>query len=402
VARPARPPSLFREELKRAWYELRGANHTPGRAAAAVALGLFIGSIPIYGAHTPLVLTICLLLQLDGLLAWVASNVSNPFFSPFLLTAEVQVGAYLKDGAFLHLSLDSVREMGVLDFLIANLTYIAIGSPVVAAAITVVGATLVYVFLVIKRRFAPARKRPPYTLPDDAPPWWHATERVAQRYAPVREISTPGERTRFHYVRVKLLTDPVTKMIVDRLGERDGTLGEVLDLGTGRGQMPLIMLELGSATRARGLDWDEDKVENATRAASAAPELAASFEVADLADVDGPPFAAADTVLLIDVIHYMTLAEQDALLGRAAEAVRPGGRLIVREADTERGWRSWMTLAEELFFTTLRFNRGARVRFRPAREIAERLGEHGLECRVEPAWGKTPFSNVLIIAERPP
>jgi hypothetical protein len=105
-------------------------------------------------------------------------------------------------------------------------------------------------------------------------------------------------------------------------------------------------------------------------------------------------------VLLIDVIHYMTIDQQDALLSRAAAAVRAGGHLIVREADTERGWRSWMTLAEELLFTALRFNRGARVRFRPASEVVARLQAAGLTCRVEPAWGKTPFSNVLIIGER--
>ena len=87
-----KPPSLLREELKRAWRELRGADLSPARAAAAVALGLFIGSQPIFGLHTPLVLIICLLLQLDALLAWVASNISNPFFAPFLMTGEVLVG----------------------------------------------------------------------------------------------------------------------------------------------------------------------------------------------------------------------------------------------------------------------------------------------------------------------
>jgi hypothetical protein len=52
-------------------------------------------------------------------------------------------------------------------------------------------------------------------------------------------------------------------------------------------------------------------------------------------------------------------------------------------------------------FTALRFNRGARVRFRPAKDIVARLETSGLSCRVEPAWGKTPFANVLIIGERP-
>jgi hypothetical protein len=81
--------------------------------------------------------------------------------------------------------------------------------------------------------------------------------------------------------------------------------------------------------------------------------------------------------------------------------VRPGGRLLVREADTERGLRSFATLLEEKVFTALRFNHGERVKLRPAREIVALLEGRGLACEVRPAWGKTPFSNVLVIGTRP-
>ena len=111
-------------------------------------------------------------------------------------------------------------------------------------------------------------------------------------------------------------------------------------------------------------------------------------------------FGPADTVLLIDVLHYLTIAEQDAMLDRAAAAVRPGGRLLVREAEPRLGWRSWMTLAEERIFTSVGVNRGERVRFRSASEIASRMEAAGLRCAVQPAWGKTPFSNVLVIGCR--
>ncbi len=80
--------------------------------------------------------------------------------------------------------------------------------------------------------------------------------------------------------------------------------------------------------------------------------------------------------------------------------MRPGGRLLVREADTERGVRSAVTLLEERVFTAARFNRGERVRLRAAREIVALLTEAGLRCEVVPAWGKTPFSNVLIVGRR--
>ncbi len=385
-------PSLWREELRRAWYELRGTRTTPARAAAAVALGLFIGSIPAYGTHTPLVLAICLWLQLDALLAWVASNVSNPLFSPFLLTAELQIGSYLHTGEALPLHrLEAALETGFSGMLL----YLFSGAALVALALALSGGGLTFALMRLKRQLAPV-ERPRYRLPADAPAWWHATERIAGRYAPVPDRSTAAQRSRFHYVRIKMLGDPVAQLVA-REAERLGGLGEVVDVGSGRGQLALMLLELGRCARVHGIDWDDAKVESARAAAAVDPALAATFEQGDVRRATLPE---ADTVMLIDVLHYLDVADQDALLARSARALRPGGTLLLREADTERGWRSWATWLEERVFTLLRFNRGARVRFRAASELTALLEGEGLRCRVVPAWGKTPFSNVLVVASR--
>ncbi|WP_437588219.1 DUF2062 domain-containing protein [Sorangium sp. So ce1000] len=411
--------SLLREEARRAWRELRGSELSAGRTAVAVAIGLFIGSQPIFGCHTPLVLVLCLWFRLDAAIAWVAANISNPLFAPALLTAEVQVGAYLRTGSWLRLHEKMSWAQALSDFP----EYMFLGAPVVGLALAALGGCLIFALVTLKRRRAlslQSGRMEPYRLPGDAPPWVHAIERVAGRYSPP-EGATPAQRTRFHYVRFKLLGDPVARLIADIAGDHPGALGEVLDIGTGAGQLPILLLELGRAARARGFDWDRAKIEDARRAAGggagaplprssespdpagarraahAVPPLDAEFWCADAREAE---LGTADTVLLIDLIHYFRVEEQDAILRRAAAAVRPGGRLLVREADTERGLRSSITLLEERVFTALRFNRGERVRFRPAREIAALLEQLGFSCEMMPAWGKTPFSNVLIIASR--
>ena len=355
--------SLFREEVRRAWHELRGGELSPARGAAAVALGLFIGSQPIFGCHTPLVLALCVWFRLDAAIAWVASNISNPFFAPFLMTAEWQLGTYLRTGTIPDPAY--ARAAGFSH--IAGSTFL--GAPVVGLGLAVVGALVTFGGIRVKRRILPgggAHRPAPYVLPDHAPPWIKAVEGLAGRYA--QEYDTnPTHRTHFHYVRVKMVTDPVARMIADVAGEKDGVLGEVLDIGTGRGQLPILLLELSRATKVRGLDWDAEKIAEANRAASehrgvdGLPKagLDAHFERGDARTAE---LGQADTALLIDVIHYFTVEEQDAILRRAAAAVRPGGRVVVREADTERGLRSFMTLLEERVFTTLRFNKGERVK----------------------------------------
>lgn len=391
--------SLWREECKRAFRDLEGEDLTPARLGLAVAVGLFIGSQPVFGLHLLLVLFVCLKLRLHAVLSYVAANISNPFFAPALLTAEVQVGGRVRTGHWPRLDREiQAGYRALFDFA----GHLLVGAPLVGVGLGVAGFVLTWSFVSVKRIVRPATStRPPYRLPPEAPAWLHATERVASRYASP-ESSSASEKSQFHYVRIKLAVDPIARLIADVEGERDHALGEVLDVGTGRGQLPILLLELGRATSAHGVDWDAAKIAHAQRAAEARPDDASPAR-ATFATADARTFQAgvADTVLLIDLLHYFTIDEQNAILDRAADHVKPGGRLLVREADTERGWRSWATLFEEKIFTAVRFNRGERVRFRPARDIAARLEARGFSCEIVPAWGSTPFSNVLVVARAP-
>ncbi|HHH31636.1 MAG TPA: DUF2062 domain-containing protein, partial [Polyangiaceae bacterium] len=146
-----KPPSLFWEEMRRAYRELRGSKSSPAQGAAAVALGLFIGSIPIYGAHTPLVLALCLSLRLDGFVAWIAANVpSNPVSSFVLIPVEIQVGALLLDGELFPMhDLEAAVDTGFVGFF----GYALAGSPLVAATLAAVGAAVTFGGMRLKRHF---------------------------------------------------------------------------------------------------------------------------------------------------------------------------------------------------------------------------------------------------------
>ncbi|MCL2723803.1 MAG: class I SAM-dependent methyltransferase [Polyangiaceae bacterium] len=214
-----------------------------------------------------------------------------------------------------------------------------------------------------------------------------AISRTAARY--VRATARPVDR---YFTRNKLRCDPVTRALAEL-----GPFGHVLDIGCGRGQLAIFLLEAGLARRAFGVDWDAEKVALANRAASG---LAATFETADVAAAAFPP---ADTVLLVDVLHYFAIDKQDALLARAATCVRPGGRLIVREASSACGARSIFTLAVERISQALRFNVGERIVLRDVRrELVPPLEARGLPCTFAPCWQGTPFSNLIVIATRPP
>jgi 2-polyprenyl-3-methyl-5-hydroxy-6-metoxy-1,4-benzoquinol methylase len=210
--------------------------------------------------------------------------------------------------------------------------------------------------------------------------------RTAERFSRAVE-----RRSTYHYVVSKLRRDPVTRAVAAL-----GPLGDVLDLGCGRGHLALYLLERGVAKSVRAFDWDEEKIALARRASDG---LDASFAALDVRQANTDP---ADTVLLIDVLHYLDPASQDALLGRAADLVKPGGRLVVRDATTGGGWRSAFTLFVEWVSMLIRFNLGERIALRHVeREVVPVLEKKGLRCTVSPCWQGTPFANVLLVASRP-
>jgi uncharacterized protein (DUF2062 family) len=124
-----------RPALRQAWQRLRGGELTPRRAALSVGVGLAIGLVPVYGAHWAIVLAVCVPLKLDAPVAYLAANISNPFFAPFLLLAEVQLGSQVMTGARLPLTREAVFARGPLAFLWQTIVGVAILAPLAALVV---------------------------------------------------------------------------------------------------------------------------------------------------------------------------------------------------------------------------------------------------------------------------
>jgi SAM-dependent methyltransferase len=333
-----------------------------------VAIGLFIGCQPLYGLHFALVLAVCLPLRLDSVLSYLAANVSNPFVAPFLIFAEVEAGSLLLTGHWVAFDVEQARRTGASGFA----QQLLVGSLAVGTALALLGFLLGY--LVAARR---GEQVPPSSVGVDDNE--RALERTRMRYA-------QAPRADRYYVAGKLALDPVFALIASQAGD----FGRVLDLGCGRGQLSAFLLELGRASQVTGIDSDSRKVEVARRAV---PE--AELVVADAAVFELP---VADTVLLIDLLHYLPREEQDALLKAGVRALAPGGRLLVRELDGDPSARSRFTRFLEWMARRLGVNRGRATHYRPARELMSLLESAGLACSIQGASDGTPFSNVLIVA----
>jgi len=329
---------------------------------------LFIGCQPLYGLHLVLVLSICIPCKLDAVVAYLCANISNPLVAPFLIVAEIEAGSLLMTGQLAAFSLEQARATGALGFA----EQLVVGALSLGAALALIGFSIAWLLPRSRASETPESDTESVLLES-------ALLRTRNRYAKAPR----GDR---YYVAGKLAVDPIFPLVASLSGD----FGAVLDLGCGRGQLGLLLLELGRARSLVGVDADARKVEVAR---AAGPE--ADFRVGDAAYAELP---GADTILLVDVLHYLPREEQDALLRATAARLPHGGRLLVRELDAELGARSGVTRSFEWISRKTGLNRGRATHYRAARELTRVLERAGLSCSVHGASERTPFGNVLIVA----
>ncbi len=147
----------LRAGLRAAWARLRGGELTPWRAGASVAVGALIGLTPLYGAHLPLVLAVCLLLKLDARVGAVASNVSIPPTAPFIAVAEIQLGALVRTGHALPFDRAALHARGLAAFA-ADL---ALGAALLAPAGGLALGALTWLVMAVAARLRRGAKAPP-------------------------------------------------------------------------------------------------------------------------------------------------------------------------------------------------------------------------------------------------
>jgi uncharacterized protein (DUF2062 family)/trans-aconitate methyltransferase len=371
----------FTREIRDLLYKMRTEGLSPGKQAAAVALGVFIGCSPFYGLHLALCIVLARLLRLNAGLTYLAAHVSLPGIGPFLLLAELETGRRLRGQTYLHIHVSDFKEIG----------WRQVGADLLIGS-AVIGGLLALLFGLLA--------------------WWLAKRRQAHpaMEALLEEASLPYLECGmldWEFVRGKLRHDPLYFNLLRRgfLPDR----GRLLDLGCGRGILFSLLLaarrQVESGEYPEG--WAPPPSDLAFHGIEERPKVAATaretlvgraeIETGDLRAAALPP---ADAVLLLDVLHYLPAGDQESLLARVAEALQPGGLLLIRDADAAGGWRFTATRMQERLSALLRRHWRQRFHYRSAVEWGGLLKDLGLDVDVQPMGMGTPYANVLLAGRK--
>jgi SAM-dependent methyltransferase len=124
------------------------------------------------------------------------------------------------------------------------------------------------------------------------------------------------------FVYWKMKCDPVFESL-DAVVPRQGF---ILDLGSGYGLATHWLASFTDGRTFLAVDYDEDKVRVARRTAPDNARI--KFESGDILGMEYP---SCEAILLLDVLHYWQPEKQQLILNKAKRALRPGGRLILRD-----------------------------------------------------------------------
>ena len=213
-------------------------------------------------------------------------------------------------------------------------------------------------------------------------------------------------RFAWYFARGKLGGDPVFAGLLEHGLIPDQA--RVLDIGCGQGLLASWLLSAKAmhaagdwpphwppapAPRAiHGIELMPRDVERARRALGDA----AVFTVGDMCAAD---FGRADAVVVLDVLHYVSIDAQDAVLRRIRDALSPDGVLVLRVGDAAGGWPFRFSVWVDHVVTFVRGHRNSRLHCRSLSAWKEALIALGFTVRSLPMNQGTPFANILLVAQ---
>lgn len=202
----------------------------------------------------------------------------------------------------------------------------------------------------------------------------------------------PGER--FH-VHARAFSAPL-----EAVAARVPPGGRVAEVGCGHGLLSGLLALGDSRRHVHGVDPDPRKIAWARKGPGTLPNVV--FEVGSVESLAAGQAGRFDTVVVCDVLYLLPLERWRDFLRDASRLLRPGGRLLVKEAEGDGSWKHRKCLAQEWVMVQLlgRTKAGGALVLQPRHAVEALLRDAGFLLRETVDLGagySTP--HILYVAE---
>jgi len=197
------------------------------------------------------------------------------------------------------------------------------------------------------------------------------------------------------FVRARIFSAPLVA-VADRCPE-----GAILDVGCGHGVM-IALLAVGNPGReVLGIDPDERKIAWARSGPGRLSNV--SLRRGTIEDLLPELENHFEAIVVADVLYLLPVERWGHFAGACRRLLKPGGLLLLKEADANRSWKYFKCIAQEQLMVRLlgRTQSSGGLGLKPRRFIEDLLKAHGfaMDEVVDLAKGYTT-PHILFIASR--
>lgn len=160
---------------------------------------------------------------------------------------------------------------------------------------------------------------------------------------------------RFHmYIRLKrAYFDKIERFVVKK--------GHILDFGCGHGFFSLYLAKKSKARTITAIDIAKNKIAIAKKSTHT---LQVSFHQVQKTESFLTHSSSFDSIVIVNVLYLLPQKKQEALVAKAAKALKPGGKLLIVEHNAAKRFKTLYTKVREfLMVKVLRFTHGETLTF---------------------------------------
>jgi len=169
------------------------------------------------------------------------------------------------------------------------------------------------------------------------------------------------------FVRARLASAPLLELAARAHGT------SMLDVGCGHGVLMALLAVESPQRQVVGIDPDQRKIGWARQSVGRCSNVELKTCTIESLAAERP--ASFDTVFVADVLYLLDAAAWPPFLRAAHRLLRPGGRLVLKEAEDDGSWRVTKALLQERLMVHLlhRTRSSGAVGFAPRQVLADAL-----------------------------